>query len=130
MNIHILGVFDEGFAGYSFGLAILVFFLIVLIEATVMLIMKYNPFKKALMQSLIINLVAVGIALILTRFFPEKYSSYSLSGNRVPMIIITFLGELAALYFLNPAKQFVKTIAACTVMNLVSYLLMFILKIG
>lgn len=129
MKFNILGVFDQGFAGYLFELSILVFFLIVVIEAAVMLIMKYHPFKKAFTQSLITNLIAVGLALILTRFFPERFSSYGFQGQ-IPMIIITFLGELATLYFLNSSKPFIKTIATCTVMNLVSYLLIFILKIG
>jgi len=129
MKNYILGVFDQGFASYYFGMVILVFSLIVFIEAAVMLIMKYNPFKKALQQSLITNLAAVGLALLLTRFFPGSFTSIDLTGQ-VPMLLITFAGELAALYFLNSSKPFVKTIAACTIMNLVSYLIMFLLKIG
>ncbi len=129
MKISILGVFEPGFANYFFGLVVFIFFLVVLIEATVMLIMKYNTFKKSLVQALITNLVAVILALILTRFYPGRFSSYGQTSN-LPLVLITFAGELATLYFLNQNKTFITTIAVCTVMNLVSYLVLFALSIG
>lgn len=129
MNIHILGVFNEGFASYFFGQVIFIFLIVVLIQAVVMTLMKYNSFKESLTQALIMNIVAVVLGFFLIRLFPEKFSSYGLS-NQLPLFAITFAAELATLYFLNPKKPFANTIAVCVLMNLVSYLSMLIFKIG
>lgn len=96
----------------------------ILAEAIVMLLMKYNAFGKALLQSLILNLASVAVGYVLLEMVP------SLFGNKdIPLLmllmLITIAVELPLLYLLNRNKPLKETILAASLINLVSYLLFY-----
>jgi hypothetical protein len=125
MRAFVLGLFGENMAAFAYTLFLLIFLVVVLAEAIIIFLMKYNLFKKAFTDSLLANLFSVTAAvLILLVFFAEKFPTYGLK-NLLLLFIIALAGESVVLWFLNPSKPILKSITVSAVMNLVTFLIVY-----
>ena len=127
MKIYLL---DAGGAGLIFGFLIIFMLIAILIEAATMAVMKYNKFGKALLDSLIANIVSLCLGFIFIQFF----DSLDITDNYLLNMLILFLStvaiEFAALYLLNQSKPAIKTLTACFIMNIFTYAILYFLRIG
>jgi hypothetical protein len=127
VNITLLDGVGAGFILVLFGLGLLFILLAVFIEGVVMMKMKYhNVFKRALLHSLVANLVSLALGFILINSDREFYNIEYFSGF-VSLFAITLVSEFMVLYLMNRKESLLRTLTVCVVMNLVTYLLAFLL---
>jgi hypothetical protein len=120
---------DAGGAGLV--LAVLIIFMIaaVTLEGLIMGLMKYNPFGKAFADALIINLVSLGGGFLLIEILPNGLDfSNNEFLNYFILYALTVAVEFFVLYLLNRDKEILKTLLAAIVINIVSYLVLFLLQ--
>ncbi|MBL0155328.1 MAG: hypothetical protein IPP93_18405 [Chitinophagaceae bacterium] len=98
----------------------------ILLEWAVMLLLKYNPWKKALLDSLIVNAASLLLGYVLIRYMDSLFNSYQLV-NLLALFLITAVVETGILYLLNRAKPWQKTVITGVVINVASYLAFFLL---
>jgi hypothetical protein len=126
MRFYFLDVADAGVSGGSINWTLIaVLFLTILIEAAIMLLMKYNRFRKALTDSLVVNTASIAAGFILFRMAPDLFDGYSIS-NLLILFAVTTVIEFVVLYLLNRKLAVAKTLQAAVVMNLVSYIFFFL----
>ena len=126
MKFYFLDVADAGVSGGSFDRTLVAVLLAtIVIEAVIMLLMKYNRFRKAVTDSLVVNTASIAAGFILFRVAPDLFGRYSIS-NLLILFAITTVIEFAILYLLNRKLILVKTLQAAVVMNLASYILFFL----
>jgi hypothetical protein len=122
MNFQLLESDWAGLVYYIYGLIILFMLLAALLETVVMILMKYNiRFKKAFLDSLIVNVVTLAIGFLILK--TALFNSYSVL-NFFILYAITVAGEFPLLYLLNKKKPLLQTLKVVLLMNLVSYLLL------
>lgn len=97
----------------------------ILIEAVVMLLMKYNIFGKSLLHSFIVNTASLVLGFLLFEVVPELFVASKIH-NLLAMLLITIIAELPLLYLLNRQQPFKQTAWVCIVMNIVTYLLFYL----
>lgn len=97
----------------------------ILVEAVVMLLMKYNTFGKSGLHSFIVNIVSLALGFLLFEMVPELFVADKIP-NLVAMLLITIIAELPFLYLLNKQCPFKQTIRVCISMNIVTYLLFYL----
>ena len=128
MNIHLL---DAGGAGlfYYFVILFVGFILVaVLLEAVIMYGMKYNTrFMKALLDSLVVNVVTVVIGFVLIEYGSNFFDGFEWY-NILVFFVITVLLEWGLLHLLNKSHSVKRGLIVSLVMNVASYitLLLFI----
>ena len=127
MHFYLLDVADAGVSGGSIDWTLIAVLLVtIVIEAVIMLLIKYNRFRKAITDSFIANTASIAAGFILFRLAPGLFGRYSLS-NLLILFIVTVAIELAVLYLLNRKLPMMKTLQTTVMMNLVSYVLFFLL---
>ena len=120
---------DAGGAGLVLGFMIIFMIAAVVVEALLMLALKYNHVGKCFLDSLVINLVSLGIGFIMLRigdtldFTDNDYLNYLL------LFLITVITECITLYLMNRSKPFSRTLLVAFVINLVSYGLLYLFTI-
>jgi hypothetical protein len=121
---------DAGGAGLIWIAYTLFFFFIVvaiLLEAGIMLLMKYTTrIKKALIDSLLVNLASLAIGFILLEAFDNFFGYYTLFSVAV-LYTITVLIEFFLLRMLNRQHNDRQTWLVVMVMNLVTYILLYLI---
>jgi hypothetical protein len=130
MNFYFLDAGGAGLAYFILGIFIGFMILCILIEAVVMLVMKYNErFKKTLLDSLLVNLASVAVGFVLTESNFGLFSRYNL-GNMVILYAITVVVEAGILYLLNKNKPFSNTVLTSVIMNIPSYVALYFIGNG
>lgn len=119
---------DAGGAGLVL-VALVIFMLIAFIaEALGMILLKYNKPGKAFVDSLVINLVSLGVGYIVI----QLNSSLDLTDNEVINFILVFLltviTEGVTLFFLNRNKPISKTLLVTIIINIITYLVLYLFK--
>lgn len=127
MNLFLL---DAGGAGLLYvGILLLILFMVlaVLLEVAVMVLMKYNiRFKKALADSFIVNLASLAAGFVLVSMVSDIFNGYSVR-NYILFFAVTFVIESFLLYLLNKDKPVINTLKVSFFMNLLTYLILFLL---
>jgi hypothetical protein len=122
-----LFLLDAGGAGLVVFVLLFFMFAAIVTEAVIILLMKYNNAGKAFLDSLVINLVSLGAGYVVLYF----YSSLDLYTNELLnlflLYLLTVLIEGITLYLLNRNKPLNKTILVAIVINLITYLGLFLL---
>lgn len=95
------------------------------VEALVMWLMKYNPFGKSLLHSLICNIASLVLGFLLFELVPGLFAADKIP-NLLLMLLLTIGAELPVLHLLNRQQNFTKTLAVCGIMNIVTYVLFYI----
>ncbi|MBK6827809.1 MAG: hypothetical protein KA229_11010 [Chitinophagaceae bacterium] len=130
MSIYLLDGVGAGFLLLLFGLGVLFIFIAILAEAMVMQLMKYEPvFKKAMLRSFVVNLISLAAGFILTSSSSSLFHLENMAGFAL-MFAVTLLIETIGLYLMYREKPVTKTLLVSLVMNVVTYLLAYILIIG
>ena len=126
MTLYLL---DAGGAGLYFiviGLFILFMVLAILIEAGIMMLMKYNSlFKKTFKDSLIVNIASLAAGFALFDFF-EELGDYTLVTLAI-LYGVTVIVETVILKLLNKQHTLWKTIQVSLVINLVTYIILYLI---
>ena len=124
MNVYFL---DAGGAGLYFlviGLFILFMVLAILLEAAIMIWMKYNTsFKKTFLDSLIINIASLAAGFVLLNYF-DTLGYYTLPALAI-LYGVTVIIETTILQLLNKKHKFSKTLVVSLLMNLVTYIILY-----
>jgi hypothetical protein len=124
---------DAGGAGLIWIAYTLFFFFIVLailLEAGIMLLMKYTSgIKKALTDSLLVNLASLAIGFVLLEAFDNFFGYYTIF-SVVVLYAITVLIEFFLLRLLNRQHSNRQTWLVVMVMNLVTYTLLYMIGNG
>jgi len=119
---------DGGGAGLLYiGLFLLLVFtaLAILLEALIMVMFKYNLFKKALGHSSVANLASLAAGFVLISSAEDVFNLDDLSGYAA-FFGVTVAIELLILYLCNKQKPFQRTLLVCVVMNLVTYFFLYL----
>jgi len=99
------------------------------LEAVTMIILKYNKAGKAFLDSFLINLVSMGAGFLL--LFSDS-DLFEITDNAIVglaiLFLITVVIEFLILYLLNRKLSVQKTLIASVVINLVSYLLYYLIQ--
>jgi hypothetical protein len=122
MKLYLL---DAGGAGLVFGVLIVFMIVAVVIEALVMLAMKYNKAGKAFLDSFVINLITLGFGFILMANDSLELTE-NVFLNYTFLYLVTVVAEMLVLYLLNRSKPFIKTMLASMAINAASYGLLFL----
>ena len=126
MNFYLL---DAAAPGLIFGVMIIFMIVIIVLEAVTMMIMKYNKAGKAFLDSFLINLVSMGVGFLI--LFSDS-SLFEITDNAIVglaiLFLITVVIEFLILYLLNRKLSVQKTLIASVVINLVSYLLYYLIQ--
>lgn len=125
MKYFFLDVVDAGIPANSIWPFLIVLALTVLVEAGSMVFMKYNHFKKTLLDSFVVNLASLAVGFGISYVFPDWFNFRHIE-NFLLLMLITIAVELGILYLLNKKLNFKFTAIVCTVMNIVSYILFYI----
>ena len=126
MNLYLLDAGGAGLAYLFIGVFIVFMILCVLIEAGIMLAMKYNRvFKKTFRDSLLVNLASVAFGFILIRYVSSFFGSYE-PVNMLVLYAISVAVEFGVLYLLNKTHPPGKTFLVSAVMNIPSYILLYL----
>lgn len=124
MNIYLL---DAGGAGLVFGIMIIFMIAAIVIEALVMMVMKYNIAGKAFLDAFLVNLASLVAGYILLWTRGELVSSTdSVLLNWLILYGITVIIEFVILYLLNRKHRLGKTFLTCAVMNIASYVVWYL----
>lgn len=126
MNFYLL---DAAAPGLIFGVMIIFMIITIVLEAVTMIIMKYNKAGKAFLDSFLANLVSMGAGFVIlfsgSGLFEIADSAILSVGI---LFLITVVIEFLMLYFLNRKLPVQKTLMAAIVINLVSYLLYYLIQ--
>ena len=126
MNFYLL---DAAAPGLIFGVMIIFMIVTIVLEAVTMIIMKYNKAGKAFLDSLLINLVSMGAGFML--LFSDS-DLFEITDNPIVgigiLFLITVVIEFSILYLLNRKLPVLKTLIAAIVINIVSYLLYYLIQ--
>ena len=121
---------DAALAGLAEMIIILLMVIVTLVESVVMVILKFNHFRKCLLDSFLVNLASLGTGYLVSGFY-----NISLGGDTYLSLLISFLITLIVegilLLLLNKAKAVLKVWNTCLVMNAVTYagfLVLFIIQ--
>ena len=126
MNLFIL---DAGGAGLVLFVLLGFMFLAILIEAIMMMLLKYNKPGKTLLDSLVINLVSLGAGYLIIYSLGSLDFTDNEYLNLFVLYLLTVLIEGICLYLLNRTKPLNKTLLTVFVINIITYLGLLILKI-
>lgn len=127
MDFLLLDVVDAGVSDSPVNKTLLlVIGATILAEAGVMILARYLNWKQSLLQSLLVNVATLILGYLLIQVAPGLFGKYSLVNLSV-LMLITIAAELGLLYLLNKAKPFLFTLLVCVLMNVVSYLLFYLI---
>jgi len=126
MNFYLL---DAAAPGLIFGVMIVFMIVTIILEAVAMIIMKYNKAGKAFLDSFLANLVSMGAGFIILLSGSGLFEiADSTILSIVMLFLITVVVEFLILYLLNRKLPVQKTLIAAIVINVVSYLLYYLIQ--
>jgi len=122
-----LFLLDAGGAGLVYAALIIFIVIAITTEAITMLLMKYNKAGKAFLDSFLANIASLAAGFILSsvagRIF---YITDSTILNWLILYSLTVAVEFLILYLLNRTYPRNKTLLTSAVMNIVSYLILYL----
>jgi hypothetical protein len=128
MRLYLL---DAGGAGLAFAALIVFIIIAVVVEAIVMLLMKYNKAGKAFLDSFLVNIASLAAGFILSAFVGEIfYLTDSILLNWLILYVLTVVVEFLLLYLLNRKQPTGKTFLMSAVMNVASYIILYLFVEG
>lgn len=127
MDIFLLDVVDAGVSSSPDKTLLLVLGITILAEAGFMLLARYNNFPTSLWQSATVNAVSLLAGYLLIRYMPDTFNDYRVWKNLLLLLMITIVLEGVVLYLLNQKKPWVYTFIVCVLMNVITYLLFYLL---
>ena len=126
MNFYLL---DAAAPGLIFAALIIFMIVTIVLEAVTMIILKYNKAGKSFLDSFLINLVSMGAGFVIlstgTGLFEIVDNAYF---SILILFIITVIVEFLILYLLNRELPVQKTLITAIVINIVSYLLFYLIR--
>lgn len=123
MNLFLLDAGGAGLAYLVFGVFIIFIVLAILAEAAIMLLCKFHlGFKKAFIDSLIANLISLGVGFIIVETVGSVFD-YDVA-NLIGLFGITVVVEGICLYLLNRSKPFGRLALTTVAMNVFTYIIL------
>jgi len=125
MNFYLL---DAAAPGLIFGVMIIFMIVTIILEAVTMIIMKYNKAGNAFLGSFLANLVSMGAGFMILFSGSDLFEIDDRPILSLGILfLITVVLEFLILYMLNRKLPVQKTLIAAIVINLVSYLLYYLI---
>ncbi|HKC36624.1 MAG TPA: hypothetical protein VKB95_11200 [Chitinophagaceae bacterium] len=122
-----LFLLDAGGAGLYFAALVVFTIIAVSAEAIVMLLMKYNKAGKAFLDSFLVNLGSLVAGYLLLAITGTVFNlTTSAALNILILYVLTVAVESLLLYLLNRGYPVKKTVLVCIVMNLLTYLILYL----
>ncbi len=125
MKFYLLDAGGAGLIFVAIGVAIIFMAIAILLEALLMKAFKYNNFKRAMIDSLIVNLVSLVIGILLLNSFEDAFD-ISTTGGFAAMFGVTVVIEFILLYLLNKKHSLKSTAMVCILMNILTYLILYL----
>lgn len=128
MHFFFLDVVDVVPARNAEGLPLVFYFIVaatILIEAVIMLLIRYNGFGKSILHSFLVNVASVTAGFLLFELAPGLFEPGHLL-KFLGLLFITIIIEAPVLYLLNKIKTLHQTAGVCILMNIVTYFLFWI----
>ena len=127
MNFYLL---DAGGAGLVLALLVIFMLAAIFLEGLTLLLLKYNNAARSFLDALVINLASLGVGYLIVTFTSTGLDfTDNLYIDFFLIFLITVVVEFIVLYLMNPKKPVKKTFIAATIINLVSYLLLILLRV-
>ena len=121
---------DAGGAGLILGILVIFMLAAIFLEGLALLLLKYNNAGRSFLDALVINLASLGVGYLIVSFTPTGLDfTNNLYLDFFLIFLVTVVVEFIILYLLNQKKPVKKTFIAATVINLVSYLLLILLRV-
>lgn len=120
MKIYMLDVVDAGAYDKGLWVFIAVIVLTILVEMFMMHLLKFNAWKKCLLDAAVVNILSMVAGMLLVQLVPELFNNISFV-NLLKLFGVTLLIETPVLFLLNREKTFRNTAMTSLTMNLVSY---------
>lgn len=121
---------DAGGAGLILGILVIFMLAAIFLEGLTLLLLKYNKAGRSFLDALVINLASLGVGYLIVSFTPTGLDfTNNLYLDFFLIFLVTVVVEFIVLYLLNQKKPVKKTFIAATVINLVSYLLLILLRV-
>ena len=121
---------DAGGAGLILGLLLIFMLAAIFLEGITLLLLKYNNAGRSFLDALVINLASLGVGYLIVSFTPTGLDfTNNLYLDFFLIFLVTVVVEFIVLYLVNQKKPVKKTFIAATVINLVSYLLLILLRV-
>ena len=112
------------------GLLVIFMLAAIFLEGLTLLLLKYNNAGRSFLDALVINLASLGVGYLIVSFTPTGLDfTDNLYIDFFIIFLVTVAVEFIVLYLLNQKKPVKKTFIAATVINLVSYLLLILLRV-
>jgi hypothetical protein len=128
MNFYLL---DAAAPGLIFGAMIIFMLITITLEAVTMIIMKYNKAGKAFLDSLLINLASMAVGFLILLSGEDLLGIVDSSVLSIAILfLITVIVEFLVLWLLNRKIPVQKTILVSFVINIISYLLFYLVSFG
>lgn len=128
LQFFLLDVVDASAAKLIWWSFALVIATTAIVEFIVMLLMKYNDWKKSLLDAFIVNIASLAAGMVLIEFISRVFNNLTIV-NIIYLFLITLVVEGGLLFLLNRKKPFSRTALVTLIMNAVTYAL-FILVFG
>jgi len=127
MNFYLL---DAAGAGLIIGLLVIFMIAAIFLEGLTLLLLKYNNAARSFLDALIVNLASLGVGFLIVNFTSNGLDfTDNLYVDFILIFLVTVIVEFAVLYLLNRKKPVMQTLIAATVINVVSYLALLLLKL-
>ncbi len=125
MEFYFLDVVDAGVSESVDWTLVIVVGCTILIEAIVMFLIKYNQFKKSLLDSFLINIASIAVGYVLLKVAHNFFNAYDIPGL-FKLMVITIAAEFGVLYLLNRKHLLWQTFKATFIINIITYTLFFL----
>ncbi|SRR5258706_13536967 len=126
-----LFLLDAGGAGLVFAALIIFMIIAITTEAITMLLMKYNKVGKAFLDSFLANIASLAVGFVLfTILGTVFYITESIILTWLILYVLTVAVEFLVLYLLNRTHPRNKTLLTSAVMNIVSYIILYLFVEG
>ncbi len=123
-----LFLLDAGGAGLVL-VALVIFMLIAFVaEALAMILMKYNNAGKSFLDSLVINLVSLGAGYVVILLNSSLDFTDNETIDFILIFLLTVVVEGITLYLLNQNKPVNKTLLVTVIINIITYLVLYIIR--
>jgi hypothetical protein len=121
---------DAGGAGLILGLLVIFMLAAIFLEGLTLTLLKYTNAGRSFLNALVINLSSLGVGYLIVSFTPTGLDfTNNVYLDFFLIFLVTVVVEFIVLYLLNQKKPVKKTFIAAMVINLVSYLLLILLRV-
>jgi hypothetical protein len=120
MEFFILDAGGAGLIYLAYGILVLFMILVIVVEALILVVLKYNSVSRSLRDSSIINIASLAVGFVLLEYTNDLVNLDTLQDFLI-LYIVTVIIEFGILWMLNKARPISRTLGICIFMNILTY---------